>query len=349
MKRRYTFVILFILSSFFAANASASNWVRISPLDGLWQFSVGDNMEWANPSTNVSTWDRISVPGKWENHYDGYNGFAWYRRNFNVSWVPEEGEIQLFLGRIDDVDEVFINGVKVGQTGSFFPDFETAHNIDRRYRVPEGLLKPGNNVIAVRVYDVGGQGGIVSGNRIGIYYNSDVELLSLDLSGAWKFSIVRERGLFENSFDDSHWDEIHVPGTWENQGYPDHDGYAWYRTRFEVPDNLKSQTIYLVLGKIDDYDKVYLNGEVIGRTEHLDDFTRYRRDLAWQLYRVYKIPVALLQRENVLVVEVRDEQLDGGIYEGPIGLMTPQNAKIILDRNRPEFWADPIRYIMRYF
>jgi sialate O-acetylesterase len=349
MKPIQSILLLIISFIVLSINANATNWVRLARLDGLWNFSVGDNMQWANPSIDVSDWDKLYVPGRWENHYEGYNGYGWYRKNFNINWIPDEGELVLMLGYIDDVDEVFVNGVKVGHSGSYFPNFETAHNIERNYHISRELLKAENNTIAVRVYDTGGPGGIVSGNNIGLYYNSDIELLSMDLSGEWKFSIARQRGLTEPDFDDSHWNSIRVPGKWENQGYPDHDGYAWYRTRFTVPTELFGQELYLVLGKIDDFDKVYLNGDLIGRTEYLDDFTRFRKSTAWQLYRVYKIPQSKLMNENVLVVEVRDDQIDGGIYEGPVGLISKQNANLIEERNRPDFWSDPIRAIMRYF
>ncbi len=330
-------------------NVNASNWVRLARLDGLWNFSVGDNMQWANPQYDFGEWDKIYVPGTWEKHYQGYNGFAWYCKHFDVSWMPENGEIALMLGYIDDVDEVFINGVKVGQTGSFFPDFETAHNVERKYLIDRSIIKPTNNVISVRVYDIGIDGGIIRGNKIGLYYNSDFELLSLDLSGEWKFSNVRKRGITRPDFDDSDWNTITVPGKWENQGYASHDGYAWYRTKFTLPHSINTDDLYLVLGKIDDYDKVYLNGDLIGRTEYLDDYTRFRSEIAWKLYRVYRIPRSKLKTENVLVVEVRDNQIDGGIYEGPVGIANRHNAMIILDRNQADFWSDPIRAILRYF
>jgi hypothetical protein len=317
-------------------------------LEGMWSFTVGDNMQWADPAYNPTDWDKIPVPGQWENHYPGYNGFAWYRRTFDIRSVPGEGTIALMLGYIDDVDEVFINGVKVGQSGSFPPDFNTAYNVERVYHLPNELLKPTNNVIAVRVFDTAGPGGIMRGSNFGIFYDNDFSLISLDLSGQWKFSTLRERGLFDVGFNDQHWAEIKVPAYWESQGYENYDGLAWYRTKFILPASLEDQELYLVLGKIDDMDKVYLNGDLIGRTEYLTDFNRLNRGNAHQLYRTYKIPIGKLRKFNVLVVEVNDERLGGGIYEGPIGLMTPQNARIIEERNKNQRWGYPIRILFEF-
>ncbi|MBN2261347.1 MAG: glycoside hydrolase [Prolixibacteraceae bacterium] len=347
MKNLYAILILgfFLLSN----SAHANKWGRVAGFEGLWNFSVGDDMKWAESAFDDSDWDKIFVPGYWDNYYSGYNGYAWYRKKFDVRSFPGEGPLMLMLGQIDDVDEVFINGVKVGQTGSFLPDFETAYNVERRYAIPDGLLKEKDNTIAIRVYDTAGPGGILQAEMLGIFFDNDVNLLSLDLSGKWKFSVFREKGISNVGFNDSDWAEINVPGTWESQGYDAYDGYAWYRKKFILPVELENQDLYLVLGRVDDYDKVYLNGELVGRTEYLDHYNRVDKWRAYQLYRVYKIPATNFRKFNELVVEVYDEQLDGGIYEGPIGLMTYNDAKILIERNVFDFWDNPIRGLMRIF
>lgn len=346
MKRIHVIILLLMLVPF---GLQANKWGRVVSLDGLWQFTVGDNPKWADIDCNTANWDKILVPGQWENYYPGYNGYAWYRRTFDVKSFPGDGPLYLMLGQIDDVDEVFINGVKVGQTGAFMPNFVTKYDIERVYILPDGLLKATNNVIAIRVYDIAGPGGIVSGNRIGIFYDNDKNLLSLDLSGKWKFSIYRQKGVADVGFNDKDWDEINVPGTWESQDYDGYDGYAWYRTKFILPSELENQELYLVLGKIDDFDKVYLNGKLVGRAENLENYSNMNRGRTWQLYRVYPISPNQLRKINELVVEVFDEQLDGGIYEGPIGLMKPNNARILLDRNNYDFWDNPVRGLFRLF
>jgi sialate O-acetylesterase len=107
--------------------------------------------------------------------------------------------------------------------------------------------------------------------------------------------------------------------------------------------------MYLVLGKIDDRDKVYLNGKIVGRTEYLDEYSGFRKYGLWQLYRVYELPPDALQRNNIIVVEVKDEQLQGGIYEGPIGLMNEQNARVIEKRNEDLFHETPIERVINFF
>lgn len=338
---RLLLIILFIIP----VSLKATDWSCVVNMSGSWYFSVGDDPSWANPKTDDSNWDKIYVPGEWEEYYKDYNGYAWYRKNFDMHSYPENGKLILLLGKIDDVDEVFINGVKVGQSGSFFPEYQTAYNTDRKYVLPEGLLKLTGNVIAVRVFDEGNQGGIISGNDIGIFYDNDYSLLNLDLSGNWKFSTYREPDVTEKSFDDKQWKTVLVPASWESQGYTNHDGYGWYRKEFTLPSNINNEDLYLSLGRIDDMDKVYLNGKLIGRTEDLESYNRFNRSNAWRMYRIYRIPSKLLETRNVITVEVYDYQQQGGIFEGPIGIVTRKNANILQERNEDEYWPFDVRSI----
>ncbi|MBN2806021.1 MAG: beta galactosidase jelly roll domain-containing protein [Prolixibacteraceae bacterium] len=347
MKTKQPIILLFFLGMLLlAGGVKAADWSRITDLEGMWYFTVGDDMNWSKPDLDHSKWDKMFVPDNWDEYYRNYNGYGWYRKTFDVTWIPEKGDLMLFLGQVDDVDEVFINGVKVGQSGSFPPNFQTAYNHDRRYLIPRDLLKKTGNTIAVRVYDTANQGGIVRADRIGIYYDDDINLLMQDLSGTWKWSAYRENGMHTLHFDDKRWKSIKVPGPWD----PSFDGLAWYRNTFRFESKNQSGDLYLVLGKIDDFDKVYLNGELIGRTEYLDRYSRYNRGNAWRLYRVYRIPKSQLKPDNVLVVEVQDDQLDGGIYEGPVGIVNARDAQILLNRSENEdFWYNPVRFIFDFF
>lgn len=78
--------------------------------------------------------------------------------------IPPNTTIYLMLGRIDDVDVVYLNGKEIGSGGKFPPDYETAYDRIRKYTIPADYLKEDDeNVIAVRVYDGQGLGGIYEG------------------------------------------------------------------------------------------------------------------------------------------------------------------------------------------
>ena len=329
--KNYKLFVLFVLFILVAVSVRAEDLRKIASLSGSWKFSIGDDSKWANPEFNDSDWDQISVPGNWEDQgYKDYNGYAWYRKNFTIHEITSKSTLYLLLGRIDDADEVFLNGRQIGKSGKFPPDFKTAYDRERKYIIPAELLNQnGNNVLSVKVYDSYMTGGITDG-RIGIYVDADIDLLDLNLSGTWKFQTGNDKSWKSPDFNDSEWFKINVPSYWENEGYEDYDGYAWYRLEFKIPQNFPTGELFLSLGKIDDIDDVYLNGELIGNVYDLRR-NAFSRGTGWEYNtrRIYKIHDGLLKRNgsNIIAVKVYDGQGLGGIYEGPIGIMSAENAK----------------------
>jgi sialate O-acetylesterase len=84
---------------------------------------------------------------------------------------------KLTLGRIVDSDSVYVNGSFVGTTSYQYPP--------RRYEIPPGTLKPGKNLIVVRVINVFGSGGFVKDK---MYQISDSDQI-VDLRGDWKYRL----------------------------------------------------------------------------------------------------------------------------------------------------------------
>jgi len=325
------------------SGVNAQNWDRISDLSGFWKFTIGDNAEWSKLNFNDNDWEKIYVPSSWENEgFYGYNGYAWYRKNFEIKSRYKNQQIYLALGYIDDVDEVYFNGKLIGFSGSFPPFFETAYDAFRRYPVPQDLINyDGNNSIAVRVYDSQLDGGITGGD-VGLYIFIHDLSLSVDLSGNWKFQIDDNKNWKEKNYDDSGWPDIIVPGVWETQGYRNYNGFAWYRKNFHMPKKLSKDDYVLVLGKIDDIDEVYLNGKLIGSTGNMEEVSRTNRlENYWQEFRGYYIPKNLLNMkgENVVAVKVYDGFRDGGIYEGPIGIVTQtEYSDFWRSKKKKGFW-----------
>jgi Glycosyl hydrolases family 2, sugar binding domain/Beta-galactosidase second all-beta domain len=344
--KHFKFLSFFVLALCLAVStANAEDLRKIVSLSGTWKFSIGDDSKWAAPQFDDSGWDQITVPGAWENQgYNDYNGYAWYRKTFRIREIPANTTIFLMMGRIDDADEVYLNGKLVGKSGKFPPNFVTAYDRTRKYVIsPELLKKDEDNVISVKVYDTYLDGGIIDGPT-GIYTDEDNDLLNLNLSGDWKFKTGDNRNWRATDYNDEAWTKIYVPSIWENQGYEDYDGYAWYRLEFTAPQNLTAGDLYLSLGKIDDTDDVYLNGEYIGSVYDIRKKSYYRYS-GWEcnVRRVYKIKEGLLKRNglNTIAVRVYDGQGLGGIYEGPIGIMSADNYHTYKNKyhnNDRSFW-----------
>ncbi|MEM9856382.1 MAG: beta galactosidase jelly roll domain-containing protein [Bacteroidota bacterium] len=312
MKQAVTILILTILTA-------TAGFCQFVDLRTRWKFNIGDKKEWAEANYDDSDWEIIWAPSQWEEEgFYGYDGFAWYRKKVDGKELPKNEKVYLNLGYIDDADEVYFNGELIGFSGAMPPKFRTAYNAERNYLIPTGLINySGENTIAIRIFDATLSGGIIGGD-LGIYPLEDRSPMLIDLQGLWSFALSRSGRPVESDED---WEKIMVPIPWEKQGFRRYDGFAWYRTTFELPQGESKENLILLLGKIDDFDEVYLNGELIGAT---NDRRRYGRSNSWAQKRAYDIPSHLikLNGKNSIEILVEDIGNEGGIYEGPVGITT---------------------------
>jgi hypothetical protein len=311
------FILLALSLIILTINAGATDFYKELSLRGNWNFKIGDNPEWSKTNYDDLNWKKIYVPSPWEEEgYEGYDGYAWYRRTVEIPSTFLKRNLTLELGYIDDVDEVYLNGIKIGQTGSFPPYYSTAYNAQRLYEIPLNLVKYDKpNEIAVRVYDSQLEGGIVRGDvRIGA---SDIAIIpDVNLNGTWKFNTGKE-------VNESKMQDIIVPGRWENQGFYNYDGYAVYSRTFNLPANMSNNRMVFLAGRIDDYDQLYINGKYVGQT---GDYESKENSDKSNEFRNYFIQAGVLKPgENKVEIKVYDKGGEGGILEGTIGLVTQEN------------------------
>lgn len=144
-----------------------------------------------NEKFEDSNWPELNMPQLWEQQSLGeFDGVVWLRKSIILSADEYKKTADLELSTIDDDDVTYINGVEVGRTSSW--------NTFRKYTIPAGVLKEGINVIAIRITDNGGGGGI--------YGNPEDLKLSIgnsniQLSGSWKFQVEAiKRTVNQNSY-----------------------------------------------------------------------------------------------------------------------------------------------------
>jgi hypothetical protein len=293
-------------------------------LNGRWRFEIGNSMTYAEQDFDDSEWESILVPGNWEDSgFPGYDGYAWYRIHFRVPPQLSDKTLYLQLGTIDDVDRVYLNGRFLNGSGGLPPRFHTAWDRLRIYLISNDMLRFGEeNVLAVQVYDVEAEGGIRTG-EIGIYSRRQYYRLTYPLSGDWKFKPGDNLEWANPHFDDQNWSLLTVPGKWEHQGYPNLDGFAWYRKHIVLPKNMADDRWVLVLGRVDDVDQIYFNGIRIGQTGEFPERTDLFINTGYDKLRVYSVPRSMIRygQVNVIAVRVYDTGSDGGIYEGPVGFI----------------------------
>jgi len=212
---------------------------------GSWRFTLGDDPAWKNPDFDDAAWQTVTLPTHWSTHVNGdfTQKFGWYRRRISVPTALRGKDVLLLLGKIDDADETFVNGVKVGGTGTFPPHYETAWTATRRYLVPARLLKgDGTDLVAVRDYNGAGDAGIYEAasppNRSGSF-DADSE------SGA-------------------------------AQGFT-LGGVGWYRKSFPLPAALKGKRLSVTFDGVYMNSQVWFNGRLLGT--HPYGYTGFSFDL----------------------------------------------------------------------
>ena len=141
----------------------------------------GEAERWKDLSFDDSQWPVMSLPSHWENRgLEGLDGKVWFRTTVQITAADAGREASLELGRINDSDESYVNGQRVGMT------IKKA-DAERKYTIPAGLLKEGSNIIAVRVEDIGNLGGIygeASQLKVVTFSNKIIPL-----AGDWKYQV----------------------------------------------------------------------------------------------------------------------------------------------------------------
>jgi sialate O-acetylesterase len=133
---------------------------------------------WFDPSYDASKWPTMELPAFWDEQGMGaVNGVVWFRKEVEIPDAMIGKPAKLLLGRIVDADSAYINGQFVGTISYQYPP--------RRYDVAPTVLKPGKNVITVRVISNIGRGGFIKDKP----YRLSAGGATIDLSGEWQYRL----------------------------------------------------------------------------------------------------------------------------------------------------------------
>jgi len=158
--RKFTFVAIFLLtiSRFAPAQTFSfqSDRVPMVELAGHFRFHTGEDPDgklgWANPGFEDSGWQLLRSDKDWfDQGYRNYGGMAWYR--FTVTAPAQHIPLALFVPKISESYQIFVNGQLIGQNGGMPPQPKVvvAHNLV--YPIPDSALIPGQPLIfAIRVW-----------------------------------------------------------------------------------------------------------------------------------------------------------------------------------------------------
>ena len=139
---------------------------------------MNESIKWYEPNYIAKGWRDINIPGYWEDQgLNNLNGVVWYRKEIDLpaQWEGRAGKV--FMGRIVDADEMYVNGKRIGNITYQYPP--------RRYEVPAGLLKAGKNIFTIRVTNSFAKGGFVPDKNYSLVSGEG----NIDLKGTWQYKV----------------------------------------------------------------------------------------------------------------------------------------------------------------
>lgn len=150
-------------------------------------------------SVYQSDWDKMPVPGYWENTVaPGLDGVVFAQTVINLAASEAAADLQLDFAAIDDDDIVYINGKEVARGSGF--------STPRHYVIPSKYLKTGDNVLTIRITDGGGEGGF-AGDPSKLYATTCDR--HIPLAGDWAYRVGVDFGKMKP-----------MPASWAGSSFP---------------------------------------------------------------------------------------------------------------------------------
>lgn len=140
-----------------------------------------------------SEWRAMALPRAWEQAGPDLqvDGAIWFRREVTIPEGWKGRDLEVSLGAIDDADQTFFNGVAIGAIGPETPSHWAA---PRRYTVGAANVRAGAASVAVRVWDHGGDGGVMGpATAMWVAPAGADPRERISLAGEWRFKPERTR------------------------------------------------------------------------------------------------------------------------------------------------------------
>jgi sialate O-acetylesterase len=147
--------------------------------------NTGFGQGWAAPDADEAAWKPLKLPQHWEAAGLAIDGAVWFRRAFDLPADGPSRDLTLALGPLDDMDVTYVNGIEVGHTDGATPEY---WSVPRMYTVPAAALRPGRNVVAVRVWDHAGDGGFAGAPAQMFAQSGETKV---GLAGVWLHRVER--------------------------------------------------------------------------------------------------------------------------------------------------------------
>jgi hypothetical protein len=160
---------------------------------------------------------------------------------------------------------------------------------------------------------------------VNIFINNAGQENTQTLPVKWKFhtdpdKMSTQQKWQSEQFDDSDWKWIRTDLFWENQGYDQYDGVAWYRLQYRI-ENPGNGKVLLRFGAIDEACDLFINGKLIGSY----DYDHKENPDGWKVPVKFDITESIHSGNNLFAVKVYDSSYNGGLWKR-VYLITESNT-----------------------
>ena len=190
---------------------------------------------WFSLTFNSKDWNEMKIPQLWEGAgLMNLDGVVWYRKEFSLSVNQTQMPSVLSLGPIDDSEETYVNGVKIGATYD-------QYSKSRQYDIPKSLLKEGINIVCIKVIDTGGGGGI---------WGSDADMFvgigsdKISLAGIWNYKVALDLPAPRDAMSPNGFPSLLFNGMINPLVQYGIKGAIWYQGENNAGNYLKYRTLF---------------------------------------------------------------------------------------------------------
>ena len=158
--------------------------------------------DFKNDKYDDSRWDNIKLPGNIEQNYRNFDGHVLVRKSIEIPTEWAGKSLKMCIQGVDDKDVTYFNGVKIGENSGW--------NRVRTYTIPAELVKAGKAIVAIRIMDTSGNGGITGNDQS--FYVEGADGKKIMLSGEWKAKKDADYSLMPakpvNMYNEPYWSTV---------------------------------------------------------------------------------------------------------------------------------------------
>lgn len=141
----------------------------------------------------------------------------------------------------------------------------------------------------------------------------------ININQDWKFVKQNQEAAHSEPYDDSEWEQVNVPHTWNAidgaNGFDFYKGACWYRKSVRIDQLSHGQKVFIEFEGANSITDVYVNGQHMG--QHRGGYATFRFDITHAI-RFGHANTLAVKVDNTVVEDVYPQMADftffGGIY-----------------------------------